>query len=289
MQTSRLSPARIVSAARFPDARPVLRHALLKQRGYATVSGAAQGAPPTATNRAQATLKRFWKTVDIQERDGGLAVTLDKRALKTPSGNPLVLPKNKSLVATLIANEWENQETVLKSHALPMTSLAARAIDTAKDPKSRTEIREALIKYLDTDTVCFHQLEPEALARLQKAHWDPLLDWARATFDVPIHTFFSVLSSTQPPETTEKLANVLAELDSWELAAMERTTYTTKSFIIGLGLVKKHLNAEQAALAASVEVNSQIEKWGEVEDSHDVDYHDIRRQLASAACLLCNI
>ncbi|KZT24116.1 ATP12-domain-containing protein, partial [Neolentinus lepideus HHB14362 ss-1] len=279
---SRLSLPRIASVSRCHD----VGYSLRRTRGYATVAGAVQGAPPTATNRAQATLKRFWKTVDIQERDGGLAVTLDKRALRTPSGNHLVLPKNKVLVATLIANEWENQETVLKPHVLPMTSIAARAIDTAKDEKARSEIREALLKYLDTDTTCFPQLEPEALARLQKAHWDPLLDWARTTFDVPIHTFFSVLSSSQPKETSDKLAEVLAEFDSWQLAAMERATYTTKSFIIGLGLVHKYLSAEEAALAASVEVNSQIEKWGEVEDSHDVDYHDIRRQLGSAACLL---
>ena len=52
-----------------------------------------------------------------------LAVTLDKRALKTPSGNPLVLPRRKTLAATLIAAEWDNQETLLKQHSLPMVRL----------------------------------------------------------------------------------------------------------------------------------------------------------------------
>lgn len=47
---------------------------------------------------------------------------------------------------------------------------------------------------------------------------------------------------------------------------MERVTYVTKSFLIALALVKRHLTAEQAALAAQVEVASQIERWGEVED-----------------------
>lgn len=53
----------------------------------------------------------------------GIAVTLDKRALKTPSGQTLLLPENKRLVAALIASEWENQETVLKPHALPMVGI----------------------------------------------------------------------------------------------------------------------------------------------------------------------
>lgn len=48
---------------------------------------------------------------------------------------------------------------------------------------------------------------------------------------------------------------------------MERVTLTTKSFIIALALVKKHIGPEEASLAAHVEVNSQIERWGEVEDS----------------------
>ena len=67
-------------------------------------------------------MKRFWKTVGIETRKDGIAITLDNRALKTPSGNTLLLPHNKNLVATLIATEWENQTTVLKPHALPMVS-----------------------------------------------------------------------------------------------------------------------------------------------------------------------
>ncbi len=50
-------------------------------------------------------------------------------------------------------------------------------------------------------------------------------------------------------------------------SAMERATYTSKSFLIALALVMRHLDVDQAAQAAHVEVNSQIERWGEVEDS----------------------
>ena len=88
---------------------------------------------------------------------------------------------------------------------------------------------------------------------------------------------------------------------------MERAVYATKSFIISLALVKGRISVEQAAQASHVEVNSQIKKWGEVEDcewalafaieetcvlisyrfsAHDVDHRDIRRQLGSVACLL---
>lgn len=68
-------------------------------------------------------MKRFWKTVDVERKGDSLTVTLDKRPLKTPSGNQLLVPPHKKLVATLIASEWENQLTLLKPHALPMVCL----------------------------------------------------------------------------------------------------------------------------------------------------------------------
>ncbi|KAF5365694.1 hypothetical protein D9758_003272 [Tetrapyrgos nigripes] len=245
-----------------------------------------EGTPVTSTNRAEATLKRFWKTVGVEKRNDGYVVTLDKRALKTPSGNTLLLPQNKQLVATLVATEWENQETLLKPHALPMTSIVSRAIDTLAEEKSRGEVRKSLLEYLDTDTICFYQDYPPPLVDLQTKYWDPLLSWARTTFDIEINAFTSILGNSQPEETKEKLSKVLAEFSHWEMAAMERATYATKSLIVALALVKRYITVEEASMAARVEVHSQIERWGEVEDTHDVDFHDIRRQLGSAICLL---
>lgn len=42
----------------------------------------------------------------------------------------------------------------------------------------------------------------------------------------------------------------------------------------------------EAADAATVEVRHQISRWGEVEDTHDVDREDLRRQLGSVVCLV---
>jgi len=155
--------------------------------------------------------------------------------------------------------------------------------------ETRAEVRASLLEYLDTDTICFYQDEPPPLVVLQQKYWDPLLNWARSTFDVEIRKFDSILFNSQPEATKRKFDTLLAQFDPWEMAAMERATYTTKSFIVALALVKRQLTADQAAETAQVEVNSQIQRWGEVEDSHDVDFHDVRRQLGSAACLLSDI
>ncbi|EKM83023.1 hypothetical protein AGABI1DRAFT_69157 [Agaricus bisporus var. burnettii JB137-S8] len=247
-----------------------------------------EGPAVTQTNRAEATMKRFWKKVDIEKRGDSLAVTLDTRPLKTPSGTPLFVPSSKDLLATLIAAEWDHQTTLIKPHALPMTSLASRAIDGMSDASTRAEVQETLLNYLDTDTICFWEDSTPQLERLQAEHWDPLFEWVEKTFAVQLSKNTSILFNEQPRDTRVKLGNVLKNFDQWQMAAMERATYTTKSFIIALALVFRSLTPEQAALAASVEVKSQIERWGEVEDTHDVDYHDVRRHLSSAALLLCN-
>ncbi|KAH9926102.1 ATP12-domain-containing protein [Fomitopsis serialis] len=279
MQASRI--ARLLAPRLTSPCRRNVQHRLpLAVKRHASV--ATSGPAVTATNRAEATLKRFWKTVDVEERPDAFAVTLDKRPLRTPGGKPLLLPKSKRLVATLVASEWENQETLLKQHSLPMTSLASRAVDAFSEEQARAEVREQLLKYFETDTICFRQNEPAVLVKLQETHWRPILDWAQSTFGIKVSTTDSFLLDPHPEETYEKLDKLMSEFDVWEMAAMERATYTTKSFLIALAL--------EAALAAHAEVNSQIERWGEVRIvTHDVDYHDVRRQLGSAACLVSSL
>ena len=97
-------------------------------------------------------MRRFWKTVTLETREDGqspfsllpnrkrslvvsadltlaplhhagkLGVLLDKRTLKTPGGVPMLLNKRQLPVAVLVAEEWENQVSVLKPHTLPMVS-----------------------------------------------------------------------------------------------------------------------------------------------------------------------
>ncbi|KLO18802.1 ATP12-domain-containing protein [Schizopora paradoxa] len=261
-------------------ARPPLK--CISKRSFTTPS---DSPPVTATNRAELTMKRFWKKVDVSPNAEGITITLDKRPLKTPSGNVLVLPRSKPLIASLVVHEWENQEKVLKPHTLPVTSIASRAIDGLQEQTVREEVHASLLKYFDTDTICYHQDGPSALVELQTKHWEPLIAWMREDVGVEVTIHTSLFGSEQPSSSKEKLSAIMQSLNPWKLAALERATYTTKSFIIALALVQGRIDAEHAAQAAHVEVNSQIQKWGEVEDSHDVDYHDVRRQLGSVAAL----
>lgn len=49
---------------------------------------------------------------------------------------------------------------------------------------------------------------------------------------------------------------------------------------------EERFGIEEAAEASSLEVRWQTGMWGEVEDTHDVDKEDVRRQLGSVILLV---
>jgi ATP synthase F1 complex assembly factor 2 len=123
------------------------------------------------------------------------------------------------------------------------------------------------MSYLDTDTICFHEDFPEILVKLQDEHWKPILKWIEKQYDVELKVTDGIFQVEQPHRTKDTLRKLVDGMDALELAALERAVISSKSFLIGLALVKRGITVEQAAQATHVEVNSQIDRWGEVEDS----------------------
>lgn len=64
----------------------------------------------------------------------------------------------------------------------------------------------------------FHEEFPTQLVRLQDAHWHPLLDWVRNTFDVEVVVYEGILNTRQPDATILKLGSIVAEYDQFKLA-----------------------------------------------------------------------
>ncbi|KAI7907329.1 uncharacterized protein BX663DRAFT_529042 [Cokeromyces recurvatus] len=241
-----------------------------------------------ATQRAERTLTRFWKRAGIKEDKDGITVVLDHRNLRTPSKHIVKFPLNKRHLALLTAAEWDAQTTNLKAHSLPLTSIVARSMDAfdpahSEDPNLKSAVIDKLMSYFDTDSVCYFENSPESLTKLQDAHWKPIIEWVEKRFDVKINTTTDIFALCQPKETKTKLRASVEAMDPLELAAFEKAVMSAKSFLIGLALVKKGISVEQAAQAAHVEMNSQMERWGEVEDSHDVEREYIRQTLGSVA------
>lgn len=129
---------------------------------------------------------------------------------------------------------------------------------------------------------------------------------------VPILGEDSIVPVSQPEITLQVIRGWVSGLPAFELAALERGTLAAKSLLVATRLLVEwsaeftHLreiqkaksedglveiepdrfDIDRAAEAASLEVLYQTEEWGEVEDTHDVDKEDLRRQLGSAILLV---
>lgn len=83
----------------------------------------------SATRVAEQTMKRFWKQVSLTKHQATekfpvphYTIDLDKRSLRTPDFNVLRVGTDRPLLAALIANEWQEQKSILKPHTLPLVS-----------------------------------------------------------------------------------------------------------------------------------------------------------------------
>ncbi|KAI9258555.1 hypothetical protein BY458DRAFT_440765 [Sporodiniella umbellata] len=236
-------------------------------------------------------MTRFWKRAGIKEDKDKVTVVLDQRNLRTPSKNIVQFPKQQRELALFTAAEWDVQTKNLKAHTLPLTSIIARSLDafdpiSAEDTTIRPAVIDKLMQYFDTDAICYHEEGPESLVELQNRYWQPIVDWVQKSYGVKINTTTDIFAITQPQETKEKLRKVIEAMDALELAAFEKAVMTSKSFLIGFTLVKNGVSVENAACAAHVEMKSQMDRWGEVEDSHDVEQAYMRQTLGSVAVIL---
>jgi len=76
---------------------------------------------------------RFYKDASVgdQEGEGGFAVLLDGRPVRSPARKLLAAPRRE--LAQAIAAEWQAQEKVIDPAAMPLTRLANSIIDW-RDP-----------------------------------------------------------------------------------------------------------------------------------------------------------
>ena len=191
---------------------------------------------------------------------------------------------------------------------------AARGNEVFKGEGTRYDIINTLLRYLDTDTLLCWASERgsdstgmSGLRDRQIEVSKPILSyltqklWPSVEL-VPTLTEGSILPKSQPPSTRAVVKGWMAGLPAWELVGLERAVLAGKSLCVAARLIAEWSEAlnlaegggskgerfgiEEAANACSLEVAWQTGQWGEVEDSHDVDKEDLRRQLGSVILLI---
>jgi chaperone required for assembly of F1-ATPase len=226
---------------------------------------------------------RFYKEASASEHrsEGGYAVLLDGRPVRSPARKPLAAPMRE--IAQAIAGEWQAQDKVIDPAAMPLTRLANSIIDGVVE--APRPVADEIEKYLGTDMLFYRAADPEGLIALQRTHWDPVLDWARESFGARFVLAEGVMHVEQPPESIAKARAVISLSEetagAWRLGALHVVTALTGSALLALALAAGSLSPDGAWTAAHVDEDWNMQFWGS--DELALDRRAYRRKEFDAA------
>ncbi|TZG26319.1 ATP12 family chaperone protein [Sphingomonas montanisoli] len=222
-------------------------------------------------------MKRFYADVTTAPADGGHAILLDGRSVKTPKRAALIAPT--PMLANAIAAEWEAQAETLDPRTMPLTGIANAAIDQVlANPAPFAAI---VAVYGETELLCYRADSPAELVARQAATWDPLLGWARERYDIGFTLVTGIMHQPQPAETVARLAQAVSALDPFRLAALQPIVTIGGSLVVALALLEDHIDPVEAFDTTHLDELWQVEQWGE--DVLAAQARDARRHDFAAA------
>ncbi|NVD45431.1 ATP12 family protein [Qipengyuania atrilutea] len=204
-------------------------------------------------------MKRFYKAVTVQPNEGGYAVALDGRLVKTQTGRPQVVPS--AATAELLAAEWERQGETIEPKSFRHRDMADYAIDMIAQDRRRSI--DKLLSYGETDTLCYRADPDEALYARQQEEWEPILSALEDRLGITMTRVSGVMHKAQGESALARLREEVEGLDDFTLAALETMASLAASLTAALGAMQDDADAGAIWDAAQLEERWQIEQWGE--------------------------
>ena len=204
-------------------------------------------------------MKRFYKEAAATQSASGWQVALDGRGVKTQGGQPQIVPG--AALAEALAAEWAAQGKEIDPASFPLRDLADYALDVVAG--ERADVIATLLRYAETDTLCYRGEPDEPIHARQQALWEPLLTAAEQRWDIHFERISGIIHRPQPPETLKRLEMALSAHSDFTLAALGTLASLSASLVVALAAIEP--DAAIAALwnAAELEADWQVEQWGE--------------------------
>lgn len=207
--------------------------------------------------------KRFYEVALVAPLGDGWSIQLDGRPVKTPAREMLRITSKP--LADAVAEEWRAQEKFIDPTTMPLTRLASIAQDRV--PLDRAALIDDIVRYAETDLVCYHAPGSEALGRLQRATFEPLLQWARTAYALDFETTDALMPIAQPPQTLHNARALIEQTSDIELAGLAMMVPLLGSFVLSIALWKQRIEIDQALKAARLDEDLHAQKYGEDDEA----------------------
>lgn len=207
--------------------------------------------------------RKFYKTVSVVPEDGGFAVKLDERNVRSPKAGKLVVPARG--LADLVAEEWDAQTDVIELATMHGTRLAFTALEAV--PLAREATADQVAQYAGSDLLCYYAEKPSGLVERQHAQWGPVLARAEEDLGLSFVRVAGIIHQAQPEETLATVKALALGMDDFALTGLAFGTSLFGSAVLALVLQRGWVTGEQAWALSRLDEIFQEEQWGVDEEA----------------------
>ena len=209
-------------------------------------------------------MKKFWKTVEVSQLTANTyQILLDKKILKTPMQNDLIFPNYR--ISHEISLEWDIKSDVLDTDKMVFFGIFSTAIDRIVN--DRVLYINEIMKFVDTDLICYKADKPIELVELQNKHWDPILLIIKRYIGVEIDFFRGVMPRIQNKKVHNKIKMLIYNFSNLELSILHRLTNIIGSVFISLCIIKGDILKKHICQLCFLDELWQAENWGVEEEA----------------------
>ena len=209
-------------------------------------------------------MKRFYKQVTTEQSGSAWRILLDGRPVKTPALAELAVPTQS--LAEAMASEWAEQGDTVDIQGMHLTRLTNVAID--RTPSQREGMIDEVVKYCETDLLCFLAETPADLRDRQICQWRPVRDWAGKHLDVVLlEVPDGLLAAPQPPASLDAARTYCDNLGDLRLTGLNFGLGLFGSALLALAVCEGHLNSEEAYERSILDETFQAERWGQDDEN----------------------
>ena len=187
-------------------------------------------------------MKRFYKLVSTEQAPEGWHILLDGKAVKTPLKNSICAP-NEAL-ANLVLHEWSDVEEVIEPNSMPLTQILSTQIDRVSAEREAMQVQ--VLKYLDTDLVCYrappNTPEEKAQGEEQDKLWNPWCDWFEKRFGQKLATTMDIAALKQEAAAHDNVKLFVEELDDLRFTVLQLVVPLSGSLVLALAFVEKEID-----------------------------------------------
>lgn len=195
-------------------------------------------------------MKKFYTLVSTEKCAGGYNILLDSRILKTQDKLDLLAPNED--IANRVVREWADQSDFIVPDTMPFTQILSTKID--RIAQDRDAITQVLLKYVDTDLLCYLASAPDGLVHAQNKKWACWRSWFEGEFGVePLETTTGLDALKQEQAIHQSIAHYIEGLADDHFTVFQLVASMSGSLLLSMAFTAGKARSDEVFEAMYVE------------------------------------